>query len=200
VSALTQLTPLLVILGAALLLGERIGALRMALVGCGFAGALMVAQPTAAGISPFALLAIANAVLGAARDLAGRRVDARVPGLVVALSASLIVLLAALAMHLAFETWTAPAPRHLLLLGAAGLFLMSGHFFIFMAYRVGPTRAVAPCYYTFTVWAVISGLLVFGQLPTPVALAGILLVLASGVAAVLLDGRAGLPERPEPVG
>ena len=118
----------------------------------------------------------------------------------VALSASVIVLLAALAMHLALETWTPPTPRHLILLLGAGLFLMSGHFFIFMAYRVGPTRAVAPFYYSFTVWAVISSLLVFGQLPTPAALGGILLVVASGVAVVLLDSRAARPERPEPAG
>ena len=53
---------------------------------------------------------------------------------------------------------------------------MFGHFFIFMAYRVGPTRVVAPFYYTFSVWAVISGLLVFGQLPGPLAIGGIVLI------------------------
>ncbi|HET9067967.1 MAG TPA: DMT family transporter [Amaricoccus sp.] len=199
VSALTQLTPLLVILGASALLGERIGGLRAALIGCGFIGAVMVAQPTGAGVSVYALLAIANAVFGAARDLAGRRVGPEVPGLVVALSATLIVLLAAGAAHLTLEAWVAPGGRHLLLMAGAGLFLMFGHFFIFMAYRVGPTRVVAPFYYTFTVWAVISGLLVFGHLPTPVAIGGIVLVVASGIAAVLLDGL-GRRERPEPVG
>ena len=53
-SALGQVTPLLVMLGASFLLGERIGGLRMALIGCGFIGALMVAQPTGAGISVYA--------------------------------------------------------------------------------------------------------------------------------------------------
>jgi drug/metabolite transporter (DMT)-like permease len=199
VSALTQLTPVLVMLGAALLLRERIGGLRMALIGCGFAGAVMVAQPTGAGVSVYAALALANAALGAARDLAGRRVGPEVPGLVVALSAVVIVLVAAAAAHLAAETWVAPGRRELLLLLAAGLFLMFGHFFIFMAYRAGPTRAVAPFYYSFTLWAVVSGVLVFGVLPAPAAIAGITLVVASGVAAVLLDGI-GRRERPEPVG
>ncbi len=199
-SALAQVTPLLVILGASLLLGERVGGLRMALVGCGFIGALMVAQPTGAGISVYAALALANAVLGAARDLAGRRVGPEVPGLVVALSAVVIVLIVAGVAHLAFESWVVPGGRHLLLLAGAGLFLMFGHFFIFMAYRVGPTRVVAPFYYTFTVWAVISGVLVFGALPTPLAIGGIVLVMASGIAAVLLDGWKRRPTTPEPVG
>ena len=197
VSALTQLTPLLVILGASLILGERVGGLRMALIGCGFIGAVMVAQPTGAGVSIYAVLALANAVVGAARDLAGRRVRPEVPGLVVALSAAVIVLLAALVAHLLFESWVAPGGRHLALLAGAGFFLMFGHFFLFMAYRVGPTRVVAPFYYTFTIWAVISGVMVFGHLPTPVAIGGIALILASGVAAVLLDGRL---RRPQPVG
>ena len=197
VSALTQLTPLLVILGASLILGERVGGLRMALIGCGFIGAVMVAQPTGAGVSIYAVLALANAVVGAARDLAGRRVGPEVPGLVVALSAAVIVLLAALVAHLLFESWVAPGGRHLALLAGAGFFLMFGHFFLFMAYRVGPTRVVAPFYYTFTIWAVISGVMVFGHLPTPVAIGGIALILASGVAAVLLDGRL---RRPQPVG
>ena len=197
VSALTQLTPLLVILGASLILGERVGGLRMALIGCGFIGAVMVAQPTGAGVSIYAVLALANAVVGAARDLAGRRIGPEVPGLVVALSAAVIVLLAALVAHLLFESWVAPGGRHLALLAGAGFFLMFGHFFLFMAYRVGPTRVVAPFYYTFTIWAVISGVMVFGHLPTPVAIGGIALILASGVAAVLLDGRL---RRPQPVG
>jgi drug/metabolite transporter (DMT)-like permease len=188
-TALGQVTPLLVLLGASLLFGERIGGLRMALIGVGFAGALMIAQPTMQGISVYALLALANAALSAARDLTGRRVAAEVPGMIVAISAVLVVLVGAGLAHLATERWVMPGPHHLLLMAGAGFFLIFGHFFIFMAYRVGPTAVVAPFYYCFTVWAVISGLLVFGQLPNPLAIVGILLVVASGLAIVLLDQR-----------
>ena len=73
---------------------------------------------------------------------------------------------------------------------------MFGHFLIFMAYRIGPTQLVAPFFYTFTLWAMISGSLVFGALPNPLALAGIALVVASGLAVVLLDERS---RRPAPV-
>ena len=69
------------------------------------------------------------------------------------------------------------------------MILIFGHFFIFMAYRIGPTGVVAPFYYFFTFWAVISGLLVFGQFPNELALAGIALVIASGLAVVYLDNR-----------
>jgi drug/metabolite transporter (DMT)-like permease len=149
----------------------------------------MVAQPTMQGISIYALLALANAFLGAGRDLAGRRVAASVPGMIVAMSAVLVVLAGAIVAHLITEDWVMPAARHLLLLAVSGLFLIFGHFFIFMAYRIGPTGMVAPFYYTFTVWAVISGLLVFNQFPNTLAVCGIVLVVVSGLIIVLLDER-----------
>lgn len=188
-SALGQITPLLVLLGASILFREKIGGVRMALIGVGFIGAIMVAQPTMQGISIYAVLALANAVLCAVRDLAGRRIAAEVPGMIVAMSAIIVVLIGAGAMHLATEQWVAPEAHHLLLLAGAGLFLIFGHFFIFMAYRVGPTGVVAPFYYFFTFWAVLSGLVVFGQFPNLLAISGIVLVVAAGLTIVLLDER-----------
>lgn len=196
-TALGQITPLLVLLGASLVLRERIAGFTMALIALGFVGALLVAQPTGEGLSLYAVLALGNAVMSAVRDLAGRRVTAEVPGMIVAISAVVIVLIGALLAHLVFEDWVAPAPRHLPLMAGAGFFLIFGHFFIFMAYRVGPTGVVAPFYYCFTVWAVISGLVVFEQFPNAIAVAGMLLVVASGLAIVLLDERR---RRPVPVG
>jgi drug/metabolite transporter (DMT)-like permease len=188
VIAIVQMNPLLVILGSALIMREPVGGLRLVLIGCGFVGALMVAQPGGA-VSGYALLAFGTAVFAACRDLIGRGVPAAVPGLVVALSCSVIVLVGAGAVHLAAEDWVAPGGRNLALLAGSGLFLFVGHFFVFMAYRVGPTRVVAPFFYTFSVWAVIAGVVVFGELPNGLALIGIALVVASGLAVVLLDAR-----------
>ncbi|MGO4840611.1 EamA/RhaT family transporter, partial [Rhizobiaceae sp. 2RAB30] len=142
------MTPLVVLLGASLIFHEKITRLSLALVGLGFAGALLVAQPSGEGISIYAVLALANAVLCAVRDLIGRRIDVEVPGLVVAISAAFIVFLVAGASHALFEQWAMPEPRHLLLMAGSGFFLMFGHFFLFMAYRVGSTGTVAPFYYS----------------------------------------------------
>ena len=188
-SALGQITPLLVLLGASLLFRERIGGVRMALIGVGFIGAIMVAQPNMQGISIYAVLALANAVLSAVRDIAGRRVGPEVPGMIVAMSAVFVVLTGGGVAHLVSEHWVMPAMNHVLLLLGAGFFLIFGHFFLFMAYRIGPTAVVAPFYYFFTLWAVISGLVVFNQFPNLLAIAGIALVVASGLAVVLLDNR-----------
>ena len=56
-------------------------------------------------------------------------------------------------------------------LGFAGLFVTLGHVGLLLAYRLGRTAAVAPFFYSFALWAVLSG--------------------ASGVAIVLLDRRRG---------
>jgi drug/metabolite transporter (DMT)-like permease len=173
------------------LFGDRISSRQVALIGVGFIGALMVAQPTMQGISVYALLALANAATSAARDLFGRRISARVPGMIVAISAVVVVLIGAGAAHLVFEHWVMPEMHHLLLMSGAGFFLIFGHFFLFMAYRIGPTGAVAPFYYCFTVWAVVSGLLVFGQFPNALAVSGILLVVGSGLTIVWLGRRRG---------
>ncbi|TIO79959.1 MAG: DMT family transporter, partial [Mesorhizobium sp.] len=98
-TALGQITPLIVLVGSSLLFGEKIGAVRMALISLGFVGAVMVAQPTMQGISIYALLALGNAALAAARDLAGRKVGAEVPGMIVAISAVVVVLLGSGVAH-----------------------------------------------------------------------------------------------------
>lgn len=189
ITAISQTAPLLLILGVALIYRERIGLARMVLIVAGFAGALMVAQPAAGSISLFALLGLGTALAQALRDIASRKVATHVPGLIVALSAVLVVMSGALLMHLVFEDWAMPEGRHLLLLMGSGFFLTVGHLCIFLAFRLGEARAIAPLYYLFSVWALVSGAVVFGTVPNMLAFGGIALILGSGVVIVLLDER-----------
>jgi drug/metabolite transporter (DMT)-like permease len=189
ITALGQISPMLLLLGISLVYGEKIGALRMALIALGFIGALLVAQPGGSGLSIYAVLGFASALAVAARDIVGRRIPGSIPAPVVTFCTLLLVAFGSGVATFAFESWQMPSLRHILLLGGAGLFLAGGHFLIFLAYRVGATAAVAPFYYMFTVWAVISGIVVFGTFPNSLAVAGIALILASGVAVVLLDER-----------
>ena len=82
---------------------------------------------------------------------------------------------------------------------AAGLFLMGGHTFVFLAFRHGSAGAVAPFYYSFTLWAVLSGLVVFGDVPNWLSVLGTTLILASGLASIVLDRQHTLPpNQPDP--
>ena len=194
VLAIIQTAPLILICGVAIILREEIGPARVALALVGFAGALMVAQPGAGGVSSAALLAFGSALLIAARDLIGRGVPTRIPVTVVILATVIMVMLAGGAMSLAVETWAAPTGRHLAFLCLAGLFVTLGHIGLLLAYRIGRTASVAPFFYSFALWGVVSGLVVWGELPNALALTGIALIAGSGVAIVVLDQRRGRRE------
>ena len=189
VIAIMQTAPLLLIVLVALIWREKIGPRRIALIAVGFAGAILVAQPDASGLSAAALLALISALGIAIRDVIVRTVPSTVPALAVTFSTVIIVMVGAGVMMLLTEDMVMPSPTHAWYLLGAGVFVTIGHFAIFMAYRLGAPGVIAPFFYSFAVWAVIAGVLIFDELPNPVALLGITAIIASGLAIVLLDRR-----------
>jgi drug/metabolite transporter (DMT)-like permease len=189
VIAIVQTAPLLFILLVATLGRERIGMGRIALIAAGFVGALLVAQPDAGGFSAAALLAFASAFGLALRDVCGRKVSSAIPALVATLATNIVVLVASGIGMAMTETFVMPTPEHALFLLGSGFFVTLGHFGVFMAYRHGAPAAIAPFFYSFAIWAVLSGLIVFNQLPNPLALVGIAAIVASGLGIILVDRR-----------
>lgn len=185
VIAILQTAPLILILGAALILRERIGVTRILLVILGFAGALLVAQPGTSGFTPVSLLAFGSAFLIASRDLVGRGVPLHIPVTIVIFCTMIVMTVGAGLMMLAAETWMPPTPRHLTYIGLAGTFIAVGQIGLVLAYRWGRTASVAPFFYSFALWGVLAGLVVWGELPNAVALVGIALIVLSGVIIVI---------------
>lgn len=188
-TALLQLTPILVLLGAVVFFGDRVGGATAALIVLALIGALLVAQPGAAGFQPYVLFGLLSAALSAGRDLIGRRVDAGVPALAVAVGLSLVSAIGIGALMLVFERWVTPSWPVLLRIAAASAFLTLAQLLLFQSFRVAETRAVVPFFYTGTLWALLVGLVMFGTLPNGLASIGIGLIAASGVLVLLLDGR-----------
>ena len=198
ITAIFQIAPLFVVLGVSLIWGERIGPARMALIALGITGAILIAQPGSASASPYAIFGFLTAIGSALRDLTGREVPYNIPGIVVALTTIITVMVTAGIATATFETWVPPSSIHMLMMLAAGLFLVGGHTFVFLAFRFAKAAAVAPFYYTFTLWAVLSGLVVFGDIPNWLSLIGISLILASGLASIALDQRTKIKGRISP--
>ena len=86
--AVVQALPLAVMLGAALL-GEPIGLTGWLLSLLGFVGVLVIIRPSADGVSPWSLCALAAVITLALRDLGTRSLKDSVPSSLVALAASL---------------------------------------------------------------------------------------------------------------
>lgn len=186
-TAIVQITPLLVLAGAVLFFGDHIGAVRWALIGIGIVGALLVAQPGSSAATPLAIFGFLTAIGAAARDIISRKVPPAAPGLIVALAALLWVMVTSAVAGLALETWHMPPPRAFGLMLVGGMFLMCGHLFIFLAFRLAPTRAVAPFSYAFTVWAVIAGVLLFDEVPNRLAVIGMGVIFLAGLLVILME-------------
>ena len=194
ITALLQLTPMLVLLGAVVFFGDKVGGAAAALIVVALIGALLVAQPGGNGFQPSVLFALLSAALSAGRDLIGRKVAADVPALAVAIGLSLVSAVGIGALMLVFERWVMPSLPVLLLIAAASAFLTLAQLLLFLSFRVAETRAVVPFFYTGTLWALLVGLVMFGTLPNGLASIGICLIAASGVLVLLLDRRG----RPSP--
>lgn len=189
VIAILQITPLVVLLGARIAFKERLGAAPMVCILLGFTGAVMIAHPTGEGLSSYALLAIGTAFLGGVRDIVGRMVPVRIAGLVVALGASIIVLIGTAAMHLIIERTVVPSLKQVSLLSGSGFFLFSGHYLLYSAYKSGPIAVVAPLYYLVALWAIFAGALFFRTVPDALAIAGMVLVVLTGAAIIVFDPK-----------
>jgi drug/metabolite transporter (DMT)-like permease len=189
ITAIYQVSPLLVLAGASLVWGERVGPLRWALIALGLVGALLIAQPGGDKASPYALLGFGTAAAAAVRDLLSRKAPADVPGFVVAFGVILAVMAASFVNNQIFEGWTAAPARTWFYSAGAGFFVMLGHFFVFSSFRHASPRAVAPFYYCSTLAAALFGAVFFGEWLNTLAVVGMALIIACGLAVLALEQR-----------
>jgi drug/metabolite transporter (DMT)-like permease len=191
VTAVAQTAPLLVFLGASLFFSERLGPVRLMLIGLGVTGALLVAQPGATTFSPYILLGFLVAVSAAGRDLITRKVPRDVASPIVALSVLVMLTLAGGLGMVVFETPFVPDLRYGLLIILAGALMVGGHVGVYLAYSMAPARTIAPFMYSLTLWAVASSIVIFGDIPNPLAIAGVVLIVIAGLLVISLDARSG---------
>jgi drug/metabolite transporter (DMT)-like permease len=195
VTAIFQITPLLVILGMIFIHREKADAVRLGLVAVGFGGAILLAQPGSSATSPYLMFAFLTAFFAALRDLAGRRVSSEIPALAATLITIIFVIFPSAAIGALHEHWLVPTLKQIALLAAAGLFMMLGHLFTFLAYRNASAQAVAPFYYAFMIWAVVLGYVLFGDIPNNLAIMGMSLILASGLAIIYVERHPTTPTK-----
>ncbi|SFC28320.1 Permease of the drug/metabolite transporter (DMT) superfamily [Bosea sp. CRIB-10] len=180
ITAIVMASPLLIVLLAVLLRTETVGWRRTMALMVGFIGVLIVMRPSTDGFSAAALIALAGAGLVAIRDLTTRFISSDIPSTVVSLTSTVIVGALSLGLGM-FETWQSPWRIELLYLGLAALLVTAGGFCIISAFRNTDVGIVAGYRYSVVPIAVLIGWLVWGETPDRIALAGIALIVGSGL-------------------
>ncbi|MCE8539244.1 DMT family transporter [Ruegeria pomeroyi] len=180
VTAVLQMLPLTVTLGAALFFGEQVGWRRMLAIGLGFCGMLLIVRPGPDGFTLHAIYAMAAVICVTARDLVTRRMSSQVPSLTVTLATAVSVMCFGLVGSLTVD-WIPLRTDLSLGLLAASLLVLGGYLFSVMVMRIGEVGFVAPFRYSSLIWALVLGWLVFGDWPDPLTMAGVALVVATGL-------------------
>lgn len=179
-SSVMQSVPLVVVAVGVIFLGEKAGLSRIAAVIAGFAGVLLIVKPSPQTITIYEFLAVGAVIVVAFRDLVTKRIPAHVPLLVIALANAIFISLSGFGVGLVQGFRTVEAWQWALLLGA-GLFVTISYFFIVATVRLGDLSATAPFRYSEVVFAIIAGILVFGEYPDAISYVGMALVIAAGL-------------------
>jgi drug/metabolite transporter (DMT)-like permease len=180
-TAILQVLPLAITLGAALTFGEPVGWRRWLAISAGFIGVLVIVRPGVEGFNQFSLFALISVIFCAIRDLATKRIPASIPSLFVTLVTTVSVTIAGAAILAPLGGWTPPSGRALALLAFTAILLLIGYQCIIMALRTGDISAVAPFRYSALLWAMLLGYLVFGDVPDAMMVSGAAIIVASGL-------------------
>lgn len=199
VKAIQYAAPILVVIFAALLLGERIRKIRITAVALGMAGVLIILWPRLASFSDTASDPVL--ALGALIVLAGSACAAMaqvfVRRLVETESASSIVFWFTMTstglslLTLPFG-WAMPQPMAFAALVGAGICGGVGQILLTHSYRYADVSVIAPFDYMSMLFALVIGYLLFEEVPTMPMLFGAALVISAGVLIILRERQLGL--------
>lgn len=180
-SAVIQANPLLVTLGAALFLGEKVGWRRWLAIAVGLLGVMLILRPGTESFEPDILYAVAAAIGLSLRDLATRPVPKSVPTPLLASYSFAALALTGGSVLLVSGGWVWPTLMIGLSIPAAIVLGMVAYFAITSAMRVGEIAAVTPFRYTRLVFAFALALVVFDETIEPLTLLGVGIVIATGL-------------------
>lgn len=177
--ALADISPVLITLGAALFLGERLGPRRIFGVVAALVGALIVIRPGLAVFTPAALLPIGAAVCYAGFALITRKV-----GMQESIWTSMIWSAAfgsAVAGLLMLPGWTPIATTDLPLFLLLGVLGTGAQLCIVKSFSVAEASVVAPFAYAGILFAIFWGAVLFAEYPDLPTLFGALVIVAAGL-------------------
>ncbi|MGR3501825.1 DMT family transporter [Pseudaestuariivita sp.] len=196
--AIFFVSPLLITALSVLFLKERVGPWRWAAVLLGLVGVIVMVRPGTTAFQSAALLPLAAACGYAVLSILTRKIGSTESAATMAAYIQIVFIAVCAvsglilgdgrfagaerpALDFLLRAWPLPALADgwlFLLIGAGSCF---GGFLISQAYRLGEANFVAPFEYVAMPMAVVTGYLVFGDLPDALGWVGIALILGAGL-------------------
>lgn len=168
------------------LLDEAVPASAWVAIAIGFAGVLLVARPVPGHFHFAHLVMLAVALLLSFLYLIARTLSPTETPL--ALNFHVYPFSVALLLVPVADTWVMPTPSAWGLALLLGLCATLALWAVLQAMRYAPPALVAPIDYARLIWITLLGYLIWGELPDRITVAGIVLIVASGIY-VLKQGR-----------
>ena len=187
--AIIYITPVLVMLTAALLLGEHVSRLGWVAAGLGFAGVLLIARPGSGLDSWGVVLSLTNATLATGYHVLTRVLARTETTMALMFHTALVGTIAFVALTLTLGTGALPTEVDAGLMLALGALATVGHLMFTSAYREAPASTLAPVNYMHIAFATLLGWLVFRQLPDALGFTGMALIAAAGLIAAWRASR-----------
>ena len=180
-ASILQATPLFVTLGAAILLGEKVGWRRWSAIFIGFLGVIIILQPGYGSFQLASLLGLAAVLCLALRDVVTRDMATEIPTLTVTFYACLAMGSAGFIAYPFFGPPIMPTTYETIILICAAIIGLTGYFLLVLATREGDVSVIAPFRYLRLLFSLGLASLILGEeLTLPILLGG-LLVVSSGI-------------------
>ena len=165
---------------AALLLREPVGWRRWSAIAVGFTGVVTMLRPTPDLIRLVAIVPLLAALVGAFRDIVTRKMgtggESTLAILLISTSVVTVAGLATIPLG-----WSPLRIADLALFVGSALLVALAQAFMIESFRLGEVGLVGPFKYTSLIWAILLGLLVWGDLPDSWTWVGSALVVGSGL-------------------
>jgi len=161
VTAMNYLAPVYVSVGAALFLGEKLAMRRIAAIVVALIGTAVILRPGFREVEPGHVAMLFCAVTFAGSYLIAKILADEAKPAVVVFMLSIFVTIGLAPFALA--DWVTPSWGDLGLLFVVACFATAGHYTMTMAFAAAPVTVTQPITFLQLVWAVLLGVLVFGE-------------------------------------
>lgn len=189
VTALNYSTPMMVVVLAVIVLGERLTPARVAFVLAGVAGMLLIVRPGTDVFRGASLLALASAAFYATFQIMTRRMADEDSGVLLFYPALVGTVAMSVALLSSLEAIVAMPWTHVAMLVVGAMVGTLGHLLFILAFQRAAASALTPFTYVHLVWATLIGWIAFGTFPDGYALAGISIIAGAGLLITLHERR-----------